>query len=190
MCELLLLLSLPIQINICYCNQLAADGFCHKWDLTETRVPGCTTLERRVHQGPHPATVTSVSVYILEYVYICTPYNGCSWKIIWLLKALCVLSVQNSPPYSWATSPNLTQPPPLNSSDVINRSQAVKSHTLWWPSWSFVIAVRIRGRVTQHLTAGRDEQILSPIIMCHKAQEQEASETESWFSFAEWLSFV
>lgn len=35
--------------------------------------------------------------------------------------------------------------------------------------------------MTPHLTAGRNGQILSLVIMCHKAREQEAYETESWF---------
>jgi hypothetical protein len=53
--NLLGLLSMPIQINICCHNQLAADGSCSKWDPSETRVPGWMALEHNAFGAPASA---------------------------------------------------------------------------------------------------------------------------------------
>lgn len=88
--KLLLLLRLPVQINICYFNQLTADGFFyHKWDSTDIWVALCKAIE----QSALGALFLNNKIYECLCVCIWALYSGRWWKIIWQPKSsLCAVS--------------------------------------------------------------------------------------------------
>lgn len=130
MSESFLLHSSPVKINNCFRNQLAADGFCHKWDWTETLGAGHTALEQCTLGA---LVTTSVSIYCCVCVHICIPCNGCCQWLICLPRSLKQSSIFTD------RQPNMTQLLLLNR--TLMSSACVRRVRHWWPRGLSVIMI-------------------------------------------------